>query len=181
MQSRLIDRLKLPLMAAAVLMFQLFFYTQTLFESGSTDETRLSRIQILEATVAQPEPSVPNLLVDALHRLSSFRNLAQRLPLFWTALAIALTALALGDLARSTLLSRRCVVAELGRTGRGLERLLIAFGLGMGILSLLTQLLGLAGWLHRPVIAGLSLFPSSFGLENAAFVTARPVPQSRRQ
>lgn len=122
------------LVMAAVLAFNALFYTAPLYNSGSTPADRVRRFELVELT--------RELTRDTIERLSHVEHLPQRVPIVLTALAIVGTAVFLGDLLLGLALLPQ-------RPQLGPQRWLDAFGLGMGLLSLLVQAFGLAGVLTR--------------------------------
>ena len=81
-----------------------------------------------------------SFLGNGLKELSHVENLPQRLPILLTAGLIAAAAIGLGDMA----LRRLKLEAGLGAA----ERIALDYGLGAGLLGVLTLLLGRLGWLH---------------------------------
>ena len=81
-----------------------------------------------------------SFLGNGLKELSHVENLPQRLPIMLTAGLIAAAAIGLGDM----VLRRLKLEAGLGAA----ERIALDYGLGAGLLGVLTLLLGRLGWLH---------------------------------
>ncbi len=91
-----------------------------------------------------------SFLGNGLKELSHVENLPQRLPIMLTAGLIAVAAIGLGDMAIRGLK----LDAKLGAA----ERIALDYGLGAGLLGVLTLLLGRLGWLDpRLFRAGLGL------------------------
>jgi hypothetical protein len=91
-----------------------------------------------------------SFLGNALKELSHLENLSQRVPILLTAGLIAAAAIGLGDM---TLRGLK-LEAKLG----AVERIALDYGLGAGLLGVITLLLGRMGWLDpRLFRAGLGL------------------------
>ena len=81
-----------------------------------------------------------SFLGNGLKELSHIENLPQRLPIMLAAGLVAAAAVGLGDMA----LRRLKLEAGLGAA----ERIALDYGLGAGLLGVLTLVLGRLGWLH---------------------------------
>ena len=81
-----------------------------------------------------------SFLGNGLKELSHFENLPQRLPIILAAGLVAAAAIGLGDIA----LRRLKLESGLG----AIERVALDYGLGAGLLGVLTLLLGRLGWLQ---------------------------------
>lgn len=128
---------------AFALGFSVFFYTRTLYNSAPLPENRISRLDLL---IWMSLTDGNNPFVDLMQRLTSVENLPQRLPIVVLAVAILAAAVAAGDLILAALRlqpASRC------------QRLLYAYALGMGAVSLAVLLLGLAELLHVWSTAGV--------------------------
>ena len=85
-----------------------------------------------------------SLLGHAAQELSHVENLSQRVPIVLAALLVAAAAVGLGDLLR------RVLGAEASLTFA--ERLALDYGLGAGLLGVLTLFLGRMGWLSPSLV-----------------------------
>lgn len=119
--------------------FQGAFYSRELFNSGYNGETRIDRMTVLADALTTEGVGLPKIWSDAAEQLGKPQNLLERLPPLLIALGIAFCALLIGGLLLAAFFHR----VQLDR----LERLVLSFGLGMACISLLTQLLGLIGFL----------------------------------
>ena len=146
-----------------VVVFLGYFHSVHLFGTGETPEGRQRRYYLL-GTALTPSPESP--LVDFGRRLGRTEHLWQRVPLLGAAGAILAVAVFAGDAFLALVFGRR-------RLG-GWTRFTFAFGLGMGLLSLVVLALGLSG----------RLTPHSANATAAAVAGAwlilRPLTISRR-
>jgi hypothetical protein len=108
-----------------------------------------------------------SLLGKAVGELSHWENLPQRLPIILAAALIAAAAIGLGDLlARGLALS--------GGLGLG-ERIALDYGLGAGLLGVITLLVGRLGWLDPWVIRiGLGVIAAAGLFTSRLWRAARP-------
>lgn len=125
--------------------FTLHFYAEPLYNSAPEPEERIFRWQVLERALGPSVPESPNLYANLLSRFAVTDHWHQRLPIAGLALLILLTALSAGDLTYLAIAKR--LASE--PPSAGIDRLLAAYGIGMGLVSLGTQFLGLCGWLTQ--------------------------------
>jgi hypothetical protein len=117
-----------------VVVFLGYFHSVHLFGTGETPESRQRRYYLL-GTALTPSPESP--LVDLGRRLGRTEHMYQRGPLLTVAGAILVVAVLAGDAFLALMFGRR-------RLG-GWTRFVVAFGLGMGLISLTVLALGLSG------------------------------------
>jgi len=147
-----------------VVAFLGYFHSVHLFGTGETPEGRMRRYYLFGTALT---PSSDGAFVDLGRRLSRTEHLHQRGPLLAAAGAIWATAILAGDAFLAFVFGRR-------RLG-GWPRLVFAFGLGMGLLSLVVLGLGLAGALtHQSAIVAA-------GVIGATWVVARLSTFARSQ
>jgi len=135
--------------AAFIVAFLLFFFNSSI-EDPNLPRTELWSMMVDEAlglSEATPDPS-PAM------RQSGLKYLPQRLPLFGTAALILVLAAIHGDAVYLVTLRRHRLYWT--------EQIVIRFGVGLGILSTLTLICGLAGQLNKtmiciPVIVSLAV------------------------
>lgn len=139
----------LALVLGCFLVTQTLFHAQVLPNSGSEPEERISRWEIWERIGGPSYPDNPNLVMAALERFHQPANLADRgLPLAIAAGIVAI-AVCLGDLLLTVGLKRVPL--------SGLDRWLVAYGLGMLATALLAQILGLTGLLSRSLVVTIGV------------------------
>jgi hypothetical protein len=108
-----------------------------------------------------------SFLGNGLKELSHIENLPQRLPIMLAAGLVAAAAVGLGDMA----LRRLKLEAGLGAA----ERIALDYGLGAGLLGVLTLVLGRLGWLH-PWLFRVAFFGiSAVGLATSRLWRAGPL------
>ncbi len=151
---------------AGVAAFLLYFFSLDLPNAdrlGRPGE-KIHRWEIWLYSIPGLVPNSTALPVDALSRLLDWQHLPQRFPIFGYATLIVIAAIGAGSLVLWTLgmlprLVRRAEVELPKGTDHCLvftaEWLVLAFGLGMSVLSLCTLGLGLAGWTNRAAFATL--------------------------
>lgn len=137
----------LALVLGYILVTQTLFHAQVLPNSMSGPGQRISRWEIWERSLGPSYPDNPNLAIAALQRLGQPTDLADRWFPLVLAFSVVAVAVCLGDLLRSVGLRRVPVT--------GVDRWLVAYGLGMVAISLLTQAFGLAGFLSRFLVIGI--------------------------
>ncbi len=163
-------RLKLLLLFLAigyVLCYQLCFYRLDLPNAdvpGRPGE-KFSRLEVWRLAIPGLVPGMRPLAADALSKFGDLAGLSQRLPVFAVAAAILLAALAAGYVPLSLLgVAEPEASVRSGRSAcrpdrcgllSSAERVVLAYGLGVTALSLLTLVLGLAGLLYRWLLLGL--------------------------
>lgn len=155
-------RYAVPAAIGWLILFAVFFFTRPLQNNGQNG-------QLDRATLALLLPELTAVAADDGAVPSGVQYLPQRLDLIATAGFIAAGAWGLGGL-----LLRLIEFPGRGATGAasapsdhrtggaptrfiGLERLVVAFGLGLSTWSLLTLAFGLAGWLSRGLFVGVLL------------------------
>jgi hypothetical protein len=117
---------------------------------GAPPERAVRRGLLVLKTFPEVIPDTPfhqSFLGTAIDELSHVENLPQRLPILLTAGWIAAAAIGLGDL----VLRRLRLATDLSTA----ERIAIDYGLGAGLLGVLTLLLGRLGWLHPWLFRGI--------------------------
>lgn len=139
----------LPAAIAFAAAFQLLFYSTPLYNSAAKPENRIVRWQILPLAIAASTPGNPNWWDLTRQRFSHPENLKQRLPMLAFATGAWLAAIAIGYAVRQ-------VVVRVETDSR-LENALIDFGLGMGILSLAIQGLGLIGKCNQWTLSAVAI------------------------
>lgn len=138
-----------PLVGAAVaLAFLLLYFSEVLYSSGPTPDTRLARWQILLWSVGVLPLDAPSPLQTLFENLANPGELVGRLPLALLAGSVWIVAGVTGSLIVGPFLPKRALTRS--------ERRLIEVGLGMALLAVTIQLLGLAGFLSRAVLMGLA-------------------------
>lgn len=116
-----------------VVVFLGYFHSVHLFGTGETPEGRMRRYYLFGTALT---PSPDGAFVDLGRRLSRTEHLNQRGPLLAAAAAVWATAILAGDAFLALLFGRRRLGAWM--------RFASAFGLGMGLLSLVVLGLGLS-------------------------------------
>ena len=114
---------------------------------GTPPERAVRRGWLLLKTFPEVVPDTTfqeSFLGNGLKELSHVENLPQRVPIVLTAGLIAAAAIGLGDM----VLRRLKLEAGLGAA----ERIALDYGLGAGLLGVLTLLLGRLGWLASVVV-----------------------------
>lgn len=158
--------LKFGLVVLATIAFQVIFYAQPLYNSGPTPDSRITRAAVLERAIGSSRPNDPNLFVATIGRFTRGADLRDRIPVLYAAAVVVVVAFLAGDLIRRMSLARVELLFA--------ERLALAGGLGLPAISLMTQLLGLAGWLTRGTCAAAAILVSLSWVVVAAVPSRRP-------
>jgi hypothetical protein len=126
---------------------------------GAPPEKAVRRGLLLLKAFPEVVPDTPfreSFLGKGLDELSHVENLPQRLPIVLTAGLIAAAAVAAGDLVLRWL--------RLTPSLRAAERIALDYGLGAGLIGVLTLLLGRLGWLHPWLFRVMFLILAVVGL-----------------
>lgn len=139
--------------------FLYLYFSEPLFSSSGDPEKRLPRWQLLFWIFSTGDDEVKHPFWTLFERFTHLGWVVERVPIILLASFVWILALMLGSLVISTLVKRTSVT-------RG-EWIILSAGLGIGILSCIVQVLGLAGVLDRYtffVVAGviISLWGLSF-------------------
>lgn len=145
--------------------FLSLYFSEPLFNSSGDPEKRLPRWQLLVWIFSAGSDELQHPFATLFNRFTHFDWAVERAPIILLASFVWILAIMLGSLVISSLVKRESVT-------RG-EWIILSAGLGLGVLSCIVQVLGLAGVLDRYtffVVAGviISLWGLSFATRGRA-------------
>ncbi len=177
--SRLSGAFAVPV-AVALLAYLLYFFSLDLPNSGPAG-SRINRLQVWQIALGWTELPAPALAT--LRSLARGHYLADRAQIAAYALLIVEAALGIGAISLTLLRLPNSLVSD-GMDMTAAEWLVMAYGVGMSLLALVTLGLGLAGWMVRgAVVAGFGAAALGLlvGWARARRALARHAEVSRRR
>lgn len=155
------SNLAVTLVIVGVLAYLLYFFSLKLPNAHvpGTEGKKISRLDIWQLSIPGFVPGNSCLASQALVKLADVSHLSERVPIVGYAIFIVAAGFGVG----AALLRLLNVISDRDRDQSGAdtpnpcvwskpERLVVAYGIGMSLLSLTTLGLGLAGWMNRGAV-----------------------------